>query len=219
MIHFHSQSTFYPYYLSSGSNTNPPTIRPLIRKFHKNPDHLSRYSQTGRRLNSRARNLSPGNRPAKRIIVNTFVIREEQTTNRTKNRKKKENGPEREREREREREVGQEKRASIDCYRITHSSDSAPRKKYFYSARTIVRRLLHSPTRRVMLPGHRLLRAALETVPAEKWWNEPAERVTRMPEKERKKSFLCACICVNKRERERGGGGGRVRKRVKVEKV
>ena len=63
-------------------------------------------------------------------------------------------------------------------------------KKYFYSGRTIVRRLLHSPARRVMLSRHRLLRAR----PLNRGWQKNGE-TNSLKEKEKKRE--------RERERER----------------
>ena len=63
-------------------------------------------------------------------------------------------------------------------------------KKYFYSGRTIVRRLLHSPARRVMLSRHRLLRAR----PLNRGWQKNGE-TNSLKEKEKERE--------RERERER----------------
>lgn len=88
-------------------------------------------------------------------------------------------------------------------------------KKYFYSGRTIVRRLLHSPARRVMLSRHRLLRAR----PLNRGWQKNGETNSlKEKEKEREregKGETRTCGCVHARERE-GKNGEKRWRRYKV---
>lgn len=94
------------------------------------------------------------------------------------------------------------------------------KKKYFYSGRTIVRRLLHSPARRVMLSRHRSLRAR----PLNRGWQKNGETncLKEKGEIERKRegkgeTEARTCGCVHARAREREGKNGEKRwRRYKV---